>query len=110
MKGSKVYLQPVGMVINAILDIQEPQRGKTVFTDTSRGIIRFSVRMYASKWEFRFAVADIGKNRCRVELEAEGNLREKKRQVMREFFLLDSMLVGEALVELEEAAQTGETP
>jgi hypothetical protein len=91
----------MGMVINTILDVMELQKGKSVFSDTSQGKISFLVHMYASKCEFRFTVTDIGKNRCRVHLEADGDTRFNKRNAAREFALLDSMLVLGAEMELE---------
>jgi hypothetical protein len=102
MTGGKVYLQPMDTVMNAILDIQELQNGKTTYADTRNGKLHFAVEMYASMWEFRFTVTDIGNNRCRVDLEVNGDLRNKQRQIMREFSLLHSMLVGEAEIEIIE--------
>jgi hypothetical protein len=103
--GSRIYLQPKATIINTILDIVELQRGKTVYSDTANGIVHFLVSMYGYKWEYRFAVLDIGKNRCKVKLEVEGDTKQKRRHIIREFALLESMLINEAQIEFEDKAE-----
>ena len=102
MIANKIYLQPAGMVVNTVLDIVELQKGKTTFTDTQNGRVHFSVRMYAFRWEFRFTVTDIGKNRCRVQIEINGNTLWNKRLILQEFALLDSMLIAGAQIEITQ--------
>ena len=102
MEGKKIYLQPVGLVLNAVSDIVELQKGKLTFSDTPNGKIHFLVRMYASGWEYRFSVTDIGKNRCMVQIDVDGGVREKERKIRREFALLDSMLLVGAKLEMTE--------
>ena len=100
MEGRKIYLQPMGTVLSAVLDIVELQKGRVAYSDTPNGQIRFSVRMYGFKWELGFTVADIGKNRCTVQIEVAGEERGRERMVLREFALLDSMLLADSKIEL----------
>ena len=104
MEGKKIYLQPMAMLLAAINDIVELQNGKLTFSDTPHGKIHFRVRMYAAKWEFRFSVTDLGENRCKVEIELDRDTRNKEGKIIREFALLDSMLVANTQVELAEEA------
>ena len=99
MVGSKVYLQPRGIVIDGICDLIEIQNGKTTLSDTPNGIIHFSVIMYGSKWELKFTVTDIGKNRSFVRLEIESEKSHEK-FISREFALLDTFLVTGAEMEI----------
>ena len=55
--------------------------------------------------EYRFTVTDTGKNRCRVQLEADGDTQRKKRHIIREFALLDSLLINDAEIEFDEREQ-----
>jgi len=100
--GTKYYLQPTGTMLNAIYDIQELQRGKTTISDKGNGKYGFIVSMYGMKVEYRFTVTDTGKNRCRVQIEADGDTEKKKRHVLREFALLDMILISDAEIEFDE--------
>jgi len=92
MEGQKIYRQPTALLLNAVNDIVELQKGRLTFSDTPHGQIHFLVRMYASKWELRFAVEDIGRNRSRVTIGIDGEKRGRADWLNREFALLDSML------------------
>ena len=100
MEGKKIYLQPKGALLDAIHDIVELQRGRKLVTDTPRGTVQFIVSMYGFKWELRFTVTDIGKNRCRVRLEINGEESGQDKIIYRQFALLDSMLIWGAKVEI----------
>ena len=102
LTGLKIYLQPMSWILNAIHDIEELQNGKTTFSDTSHGKTSFTVTMYGMKVEYRFTVTDTGKNRCRVQIEAEGDTNNKKRHIVREFALLDSMLINDTEIEIDD--------
>ena len=102
MEGKKIYLQPMGTVIDAINDLIEMQKGRITYSDTPNGVVNFAVKMYAFKWELRFTVQDIGKNRCHVLLEIVGEERGREKFVRREFALLDTFLITGAEVELSE--------
>ena len=96
-------MQPMGMVLNTILDIVELQKGKLMLSDTPHGKIHFLVKMYAFKWELRFQVTDLGYNRCCVEIGVEGDRQNRSRCLSREFALLDSMLIANTEIEFCEA-------
>ena len=102
MEGKRIYLQPVGTVINAICDLIEIQKGKETYSDPSRGKVSFLVKMYAYKWEIRFSVTDIGKNRCQVQLEIGGEGLGQAQFIQREFALLDTFLTTLAEIEISE--------
>ena len=96
--GKKIYLQPRGTILHAISDLAELQKGKFTFSDTPNGNIHFSVNLYQEKWEFKFLVVDIGKNRSIIELELEGS--EKTESIINhEYALLDSILTEGARIE-----------
>ena len=101
MEGKRIYLQPVGTLLSAINDLIEIQRGKLTFWDLFQGEIRFIIRMYAFKWELRFTVLDIGLNRCQVKLEIGGERSGRECLVIREFALLDSLMINMAEIELQ---------
>ena len=100
--GKKIYLQPKEAVLNAISDLVELQKGKVVFSDTPNGIVHFSLKLYHNKWEYRFLVRDIGKNRSIVELELGSDGAGTESIINREYMLLDAMLVEGAKIELAE--------
>ena len=102
LMGTKYYLQPMGTMLNAIYDIQELQRGKTTISDEGNGKYGFTISMYGKKVEYRFTVTDAGQNRCRVQLEVEGDTLKKKRHVLREFALLDMILISDTEIEFDE--------
>ena len=107
MEGKKIYLQPKGTLLNAISDVLELQKGKTVYSDTPNGKVCFTIRMYGLKWELRFTVTDIGKNRSEVRLEIAGEERGNEKLIYRQFALIDSMLIGLAKIELSEKIDSG---
>ena len=107
MEGKRIYLQPQGTLLNAILDVLELQNGKTTYSDTPNGKVYFTIKMYGLKWELRFCVTDIGKNRCLVQLEIAGEERGKENLIYRQFALIDSMLISLAKIELAEKGDSG---
>ena len=102
MQGKKAYLQPRGTVLNTIHDIVELLRGKPTVSDTPNGKVNTRLMMYGYKWDVLFTVTDIGKNRCNVVIEIEGERQDKKREIRSVFSLLDSMLLTGAEIEYEE--------
>lgn len=100
--GKRIYLQPMGMVLDTINDIVELQKGKLTYSDTPHGKINFLVKMYAFKWELSFTVTDIGKNRSQVQIEIDGDTQSKEKLILREFALLDSMLIAGAQIEITD--------
>lgn len=90
---TKIYLQPPGMILNAINDLVELQRAKLTFADIPRGKIHFQVEMYGFQWEYRFTVEDADANRSLVTLEIVGETTKKVDRAKKQFSLLDSMLI-----------------
>ena len=90
--GYKIYLRPRSTVLNTIHDIIELQKARITYSDTPRGKISFTTKMYANKWEHRFTVTDIDKQRCGVHIEMGKETTGSGEQIKREFALLDSML------------------
>lgn len=102
MPGKKIYLQPIDMVLNAVHDLAELQKGKLTICDTPRGLISFHVTMYDFEWEYQFTVTDIGKNRCGVTIELAGDALDKERMIDHEFALLDYALIDRAKIEFAQ--------
>jgi len=105
MEGRKLYLQPAGMIFSTVLDIAELQKGKVTYADSQTGIIHFRVSMYGFKWEMRYTITDLGQNRSQVQIEIDGDKRNKERQILRELNLLDSMLLTGSQIEIVSAAE-----
>jgi len=104
--GKKVYLQPKGTVLETVHDIVELLKGKQTVGDTDNGKLTTHLSMYGYKWEVRFTVEDIGRNRSSITVEIVGERSDKKKEVRSVFALLDSMLlVGEEIVFVETAQQ-----
>jgi len=103
--AERVYFQPMSYVLAAVHDIKELQKGRGTSSDIAQGKINFLVRLYFSKWEFCFTVTDIGKNRCKVEIEIAGDVPNKEEKILREYALLDSMMAANTQIELMK--QTG---
>jgi len=107
MEGKRIYLQPTGTLISAINDLVEIQKGKITFSDKQGGVIHFSIKMYAFKWELQFAVRDIGQNRSQVSLLIGGEQHNQEKVISQEFALLDSILIGLAQIEITEQENKG---
>jgi len=104
MTGKHYYLQPRGTVLNAVSDLAELQNAKFTFTDSKSGIIHFLVKLYHNKWEFKFAVKDMGKNTSCVELEVDGDDEKAESLINREYALLDSMMAENVRIEFARKA------
>lgn len=102
MMGKKVYLQPADMILNAIHDLEELQKGTRASCDTARGLVSFSVTMYSAEREYHFAVSDIGRNRCSVAISIACNVPDNERMIDHEFALLDYVLLDRANIELTQ--------
>jgi len=100
MIGIKKYLQPRDMLLNAIHDLAELQKAKTVLCDSPRGTVHLLITMYAVDREYRFSVAETGGNRSEVAVELLGEEADKQRLIDHEFALLDYVLVDRAKVEI----------
>jgi len=102
MTGAKRYLQPKDMLLNAIHDLAELQKAKTLMCDSPHGIIHLLITMYAIEREYRFTVADIGGNRSEVSIELVGDESDKQRFIDHEFALIDYTLVDRTKIDLAE--------
>ena len=99
--GKKIYLQPMETVLNTIHDTVELLRGRPTVSDTPNGKVKTRLTMYGYKWDVIYTVADIGRNRCSVAVEIEGERQDKKREIRSVFALLDSMLLVGAEIDYE---------
>ena len=102
MTGRKTYLQPPDMLMGAIHDLAGLQKAETLMCDTSHGMIRLLVTMYAVEREYRFTIGDISGSRSDVIIELIGEERDKQRLIDHEFALLDYVLVDRTKIELAD--------
>ena len=102
MTGRKKYLQPKDMLLNAVHDLAELQKGKTVLCDTLRGLVSMIVTVYGEDREYKFDVSDIGGNRSEAKITLEGDTPDGRRLIDHEFALLDYVLVDRAKADLAE--------
>ena len=103
MTGKKRYLQPRDMLLNAIHDLAELQKARTLLCDSPRGKISLAVTMYAEEREYRFSVEDAGGNQSAVSIELPGEAADRQRLIDHEFALLDYVLVDRTKIEIENA-------
>jgi hypothetical protein len=102
MTGKKRYLQPFDMLLNAIHDLTELQKAKTIMCDSPHGIIRLLVTMYSAELEYCFTVLDVLGNRSDVIIALTGEGEETRRLIDHEFALLDYVLIDRTKIELFE--------
>ena len=102
MKGGKTYLQPVDMLLEAILDAGGLQKGEMTYSDTAAGQIGFKILMYGEEMEYRFTVADKWNRCCVVTIELADEIINAKRLIDHEFALIDYMLVDKMQVEIAD--------
>ena len=105
MEGNKTYSLPKGIILDTIYDIIELQNGKLILSDAIHGRIHYHISMYGNTWELMYTVSSMGKNRSNVTLSVCGERRDLKREVLRQFALLDSLLEGGASVKLTGGTQ-----
>jgi hypothetical protein len=102
IKGTKRYLQPKDMILNAIHDLAEIQKAKTLMCDSPNGIVNLLVTMYAIEREYRFTVTEIGGSRSEVAIELISGEPDKRRLIDIEMALLDYALKDKAKIDLAE--------
>ena len=103
MTGTKKYLQQRDMLLNAIHDLAELQKAKTLLCDAANGFVNLLITMYAVDREYRFTVKNkdvIG--RSEVIIEVIGEEQDKQRLIDHEFALLDYVLIDRAKIEFSE--------
>lgn len=87
-------------LLNLISDIIELQNGKHVESDTAKGHVAFSVRMYGFRHPYRFAISEEGAL-CRVRMETDGAAESDEHRLYQMFALLESLMVSPARVQSE---------
>ena len=108
MEGNKTYSLPKGLILDTIYDIIELQNGKLILSDAIHGRVHYHVSMYGYTWELMYTVTVMSKNRSNVTLSVCGERQDLKREIRRNFALLDSLLEGGANVKLtEDTKSTG---
>lgn len=80
-------------LLNLISDIIELQNGKHVESDTAKGHVAFSVRMYGFRHPYRFAISEEGAL-CRVRMETDGVAEKDRHRLYQMFALLESLMVA----------------
>ena len=102
MAGVKRYLQPRDMILNAIHDLAELQKAKTLVCNSPYGIVHLLITMYAVEREYRFTVTDLGAGRSEVIIELISDEPDKQRLIDHEFALIDYTLVDRTKIDLAE--------
>jgi len=106
MVGKKTYLKSKEYILNTLYDVIELQKGKTIMSDTKHGRVHYQVSMYGYEWELLYMIADKVADVSEVSLRIIGERKDRKREIRREFALLDAMLAGGADVEFSGADET----
>ena len=114
MGAEKIYLQPMEMVYNAMLDVMELQNGNEIESDPLYGKLCFTVTLYGFSLELRFSAFSAYNNRCAVYLEitetengGAGNRDDWESMIEREYSLLDAMLLFGAPPEVNHNEKGG---
>ena len=94
MEGSKTYHKPKRDIFNTLYDIIELQKGELIVCDTLDGKLLYKVTMYDYVWELLYSITEISPNKRKVSIQCLGERSDKKREIMRQFSILDSMLDG----------------
>jgi hypothetical protein len=102
MIGTKRYLQPPDMLLNAIHDLAGLQKARTLMSDSPRGIVRLLVSVYEAELEYRFTVKDAGGRRSDVAIEINCGEPGMQRLIDHEFALLDYVLIDRARFDLAD--------
>jgi len=102
MVGNKKYPIPKGYILNTVHDVIELLKGKLIMSDTRLGRVHYQVSMYGYDWELLYVVTEKGINKTEVALRVIGERKDKKKEIRREFALLDSMLGGGADVKFSD--------
>jgi len=112
----RVYLQPLAMVYNAMLDLMELQNGKEIINDPLDGKLGYRIMMYGFVWELRFIAQNMDCNRCGVNLEIveadnDGDCEHGylENMILRIYALLDTMLLLGAPPEVIYSEETSVT-
>ena len=100
MEGKKTYPKPKSYILNTLYDIIELQKGEIVLCDTRGGKLLYQVTMYDYVWQLLYGISELGSGKCEVAISVTGERQDKKREIRRQFSLLDMMLEGGADVKI----------
>ena len=105
MNGKKIYSFRKSEIFNTLYDIIEMQKGEMIFCDTREGKMLYQLTMYDCVWELLYNITEVSPEMCEVVIRASGERKNVKREILRQFSLLDSMLYGECVsVEFSDIA------
>ena len=94
--GSKVFSWPAPVMLAAIHDLAELQKGDVTYTGKQCGKIHFTVGMHGFTWEYRFTVEDANADSSIVTLEVGGkDANNPEVKVSRQLALLEAILPEE---------------
>jgi len=102
MEGNKAYLKSKSYIFNTLYDIIELQNGEILICDTIQGKLMYQLTMYRFIWQLLYSVSEIGDNKCEVSISVIGERRDTKREIRRQFALLETMLEGGADVKFSD--------
>ena len=94
MEGKKSYIHKKGEIFSTLYDIIGLQKGELILSDTRQGKLYFSLTTYDCVWELMYSITETGADRCEVSICVGGNRQDIKKEIKREFALLDAMLDG----------------
>ena len=102
MTGTKNYLQPQGMIFNAMLGLMELQNGKERVSDPMHGELYFDVVLFGICWKLGLHVTGMDNDRCCAKLTVSESGKaedDESRDVLEsmiqnEFALLDHVLLA----------------
>ena len=104
MEGNKTYLKSKSYIFNTLYDIIELQNGEIIICDTTQGKLLYQATMYGYVWQLLYSINEIGNNKCEVSISVIGERQDTKREIRRQFALLDTMLEGGADVRFSDTA------
>ena len=91
--GARVFFWPTPVILAAVHDLVELQKGDVTFVEKSSGKISFIVEMHGFMWEYRFTVEDSGGGRSLVTLAVGGrDAKDPAVKIARQLALLEAIL------------------
>lgn len=91
MNEKRCYPLSREYLLNLISDIIELQNGRDVQADSTRGVVRFTNRMYGFRHEYAITLFS-GDGLCCVAIETDGARGGDKERLRQMFALLESMM------------------
>jgi len=103
MEGNKTYQKSKSYIFNTLYDIIELQNAEMIICDTIQGKLLYQATMYGYVWQLLYSISEIGNSKCEVSISVIGERQDKKREIRRQFALLDAMLEGGAEVRIVDS-------